>query len=124
MQPECMERVNASYKADGCYCRSEFIEKAINFYCDFLAADSSAEYLPQTLAAVVDGRLKLFGERLGKLLFKLSVEEAMIMHIIAADSDLDMDSLRRLRNLCVQDVSHTNGQISFGDILRFQKEAY
>ena len=45
----------------------------------------------------------------------------MIMHLLAADSDVDERTLEKLRERCVDDVSHTNGKIAFSDILRYQK---
>ena len=44
------------------------------------------------------------------------------MHILSWDSDVDQETLRRLRTRCVNDVKSTNGQISFNEILQFQKE--
>ena len=121
LKPASLERVETLYKADGCPSRSIFMEKAINFYCDFLAADSSAEYLPQTITAVVGGQIGMLSDRMAKLLFKLAVEESMMMHLIAADSDLDRETLRKLRDRCVQDVQRTNGRLDFKQILEFQK---
>lgn len=121
LKPASLERVETLYKADGCQSRSIFMEKAINFYCDFLVADSSTEYLPQTLAAVVGGQIGMLSDRMAKLLFKLAVEESMMMHLIAADSDLDRETLRALRDRCVQDVQRSAGMIDFKKILEFQK---
>ena len=60
--------------------------------------------------------------RIGRLLFKMAVEISMMMHIIAADTEIDQETLERLRVRCVNDVKRTNGQIRFKDILQFQKE--
>ena len=45
----------------------------------------------------------------------------ILTHIVAADTDIDLDTLEKLRGRCVQDARRTNGEISFQDILRFQK---
>lgn len=45
----------------------------------------------------------------------------MMMHIIAHDTDINLETLKKLRDKCVQDVMQTHGQISFKDILKFQK---
>ena len=37
-------------------------------------------------------------------------------------TDIDLPTLEKLRARCVQDVRRTHGQISFKDILKFQKE--
>lgn len=43
------------------------------------------------------------------------------MHIIAHGTDINLETLKNLRDRCVQDVMLTHGQISFKDILKFQK---
>ena len=70
----------------------------------------------------MEGSFTALGDRMGRLLFKLSVEVSMLMHIIAYDTDIDLPTLEKLRARCVQDVMRTHGQISFKDILKFQKE--
>ena len=119
--PETKEQVERSYRRDNCKSQSEFIEKAIRFYCGYLEAEHDGDYLPRTLSAVLEGALTALGDRLGRLLFKLAVEEAMLMHIIAFDTDIDQRKLEQLRGRCVQDVMRTHGKISFRDILNFQK---
>ena len=108
-------------KAD-CQSQSEFVEKAVRFYCGYLAANSSEEYLPKLLAGVLEGYLGQFGDRIGRLLFKAAVEQGIGNHLLAADSDLDFETLDKLRAKVVNDVKRTNGQISFKEILKFQKE--
>ena len=114
--------VGSHYKDHNCTTQNEFIEQAIRFYCGYLDADRDGTYLPDTLSAVLEGALSALGDRLGKLLFKLAVEESMLMHIISHDTDITPDELEHLRGRCVKDVMRTRGMIGFKDILRFQKE--
>lgn len=114
--------VQDSYKRDSCKTQSDFIAKAIRFYCGYLAAEDSCDFLPRVLSNVLEGRLNLFADRIGRLLFKLLVEQAICNHLLAFDTDLDHEVLDGLRKRAVQDVKRTNGQISFKDILAFQKE--
>ena len=44
------------------------------------------------------------------------------MNIIAADTDIDYQTLDKLRGKSVRDVKATNGQIGFKEALKFQKE--
>ena len=120
--PETTEQVEQHYRGDNCKSQSEFIEKAIRFYCGYLESEHDGGYLPHTLSAVLEGSFNALGDRIGRLLFKLSVEVSMLMHIIAYDTDIDLPTLEKLRAQCVQDVRRTHDQISFKDILKFQKE--
>ena len=54
-------------------------------------------------------------------MFKLEVESNITNHLIAADSDLNVETYERLRNRSVREVQETNGEISFKDDLIFQK---
>lgn len=120
--PDAWNMVRYHYKQDNCSTQNEFIEKAVRFYCGYLNAEQDGAYLPHTLSAVLEGSFTALGDRVGRLLFKLSVEVSMLMHIIAYDTDIDLPTLEKLRARCVQDVMRTHGQISFKDILKFQKE--
>lgn len=73
------------------------------------------------LSYMPEGSLTALGDRIGRLLFKLSMEKSILMHIIAHGTDINLETLKNLRDRCVQDVMLTHGQISFKDILKFQK---
>jgi hypothetical protein len=113
--------VKAHYRRNNCSTQNEFIEKAIRFYCGYLDAESDGSYLPRVLSEMLEGKLTLLGDRIGRLLYKQVVEQSMMTHIIAADTDIDEETLEKLRGRCVRDVQRTNGQITFREILRFQK---
>ena len=119
--PAAWDMVRYHYKRDNCSTQNEFIEKAIRFYCGYLETEHDGDYLPHTLSAVLEGSFTALGDRLGKLLFKMSVEMSMMMHLMAYDTDATLEQLEQLRGRCVQDVMSTHGMISFKDIFRFQK---
>ena len=99
------------YAGDNCRSPSEFIEKAIRFYCGYLRAESANAYLSKVLTTTMRGMLDSFEDRQASLLFKLAVEMAMLMHVIAAGNDVEPDTLTRLRGRCVQEVKAL-GQLS------------
>ena len=69
--PETMKRVETLYRDDGCKSKSEFIEKAINFYCGYLTAENYREYFPSVILSTVKGTLDSFENRMAGLLFKM-----------------------------------------------------
>lgn len=115
------DKVESHYQTDNCSTKNEYIEKAIRFYTGYLNAKSANDYLPRLISETLEAKLGVLGDRIGRLLFKLTVEESMMMHIIASDTDVDVPTLDRLRGRCVMDAKRTNGTISFNDILKFQK---
>lgn len=120
--PKTIKRIDDKYIDDNCATRSEFVERAVNFYCGYLDAKSADAYLPSVLASTLEGHLNLFADRAGRMLFKTAVELDMVMNIIAADTDIDYQTLDKLRGKSVRDVKATNGQIGFKEALKFQKE--
>ena len=100
----------------------QFIEKAINFYCGYLTAEDYRDYLPNVMTSTIKATLDGFENRMASLLFKLSVETAMMMHVTAANNEIDEETLSALRGMCVEEVKRLYGRISFEDVVRFQKE--
>ena len=47
--------------------------------------------------------------RMSRLIFKLAVELAMTMNIIASSQDIDKMTLTKLRGECVKEVKRLNG---------------
>ena len=118
---EAWDEVKGHYQGDNCSTQNEYIEKAIRFYSGYLDAEQADSYLPRVLSEVLEGKLSALGSRIGKLLFKLSVDDAIMSNLIAASIDVDLDILEKMRVKCIKDVKKTNGKIDFEDALKFQK---
>ena len=113
-------QVEDSYTKDNCATKNEYIEKAIRFYTGYLNTQNAASYLPRVLADVLDGKLGALGMRIGKLLFKLAVEQDMIANITAAVNEVHLDDVERLRARCIREIRQTNGVINLEDAVRYQ----
>ena len=113
--------VKEHYRKDNCSAQNEYIEKAIQFYSGYLDAEQADSYLPRVLAEMLEGKLEALGSRIGKLLFKLSVEEAIMAHIVAYGFDVDLDTLKKAKVMCIKDVKETNGEIDFDAAYKYQK---
>ena len=119
---ETWSKVKDHYRADNCSTQKEHIEKAIQFYSGYLDTEQADSYLPRVIAEVLEGKLNALGSRVGKLLFKLSVDDVVIANLIAAIADVDLDTLKKMRVKCIKDVKATNGEVTFEDAYRYQKE--
>ena len=80
LTPEAREMVRGAYRGDNCASQSEFIEKAVRFYCGYLGAKKDGAYLPRVLSEILEGILSTFGSRVGRLLFKQIVEQSILAH--------------------------------------------
>lgn len=118
---EAWDEVKNHYQKDNCSTQNEYIEKAIRFYSGYLDAEHADRYLPRVLADVLEGKLNALGSRIGKLLFKISVDDAVMSNLIAYEMNIDLDTLRKLLVQCIKNVKETNGEIDFEDALKFQK---
>ncbi len=119
---EAWTNVKDHYRTDNCSTQNEYIEKAIQFYSGYLDTEQADSYLPRVLAEVLEGKLSALGSRIGKLLFKLSVDDALMAHLTAASIDVDLDTLKKLKVRCIKDVQETNGEIDFEGAYKYQKE--
>ena len=117
LSDEVWQEVDAFYKLDNCPTRNEFVEKALRQYCGRLHAERTSAYLPHALQEMLEGTLGVFGDRLGKLLFKLVVEHNMTNHLLGGDIDMTRDEYNKMRGNSVREVAGTHGNISFRDVL-------
>lgn len=110
------------YKDDNCMSQNEFIEKAVLFYCGYLSTNDSGKYLPNIITSTLKGIVDESDNRISRMLFKMSVEMAIMMNVIAAGNDIDKTELNRLRGSCVEEVKRLNGSFCFDDAVRWQRE--
>lgn len=116
-----LEQVRKWYKADDCSSQSEFIEKAIHFYIGYISSENGSDYLPKIITSTVKGIVNDSDNRISRILFKLAVEQAITMNVVAATCNIGREQLEKLRGTCVAQVKRTNGVYSFEDAFDFQK---
>ena len=100
------------YKRTDCESRNAFVEKAVNFYADYLDGQQNSA-LPVAIQSAIDGRLGVFEDRMSKLLYKLTVEMDMGMNAVLDCIQMDDGYLRKLRSDSVRNVKGTNGLLTF-----------
>ena len=118
IDPAVLKRVDDLYKQDGCKSKSEFIEKAVSFYCGYLTAENYRDYLPKVILSTVQGTLDSFENRMAGLLFKMAVELSVLNRVTAATIDVGEFNLTRTRGRCIEDVKRINGCLSFDQAVK------
>lgn len=121
MYPKTQQRVQELYEKDNCKSQSEFIEKAIRFYCGYISAEDSMKFLPIAITSAMSGIIGTSENRIARVMFKLAVEMSMMMNILASTAEVDENTLHRLRGKCVADVKKSIGSVTFEDVAKFQK---
>ena len=122
IRPSLLEEVDSLYQKDNCASRSEFMEKALRFYMGYLSSQANQDYLADVIPSTVKGIVDESSNRMGRLLFKMAVEQAMSENILAAVCDVDQTELTRLRGQCIEEIRKTNGLLSFDKALSWQRD--
>lgn len=87
----------------------------------YLSSNDNSQYLPNVVTSTLKSIVAESDNRMSRLIFKLAVELAMTMNIIASSQDIDKMTLTKLRGECVKEVKRLNGSFSFNDAYDWQK---
>lgn len=112
LTPKTFDALDEMVARANCRSRSEMIEKALKFYDGNLRSTQENEYLPIALSSAING--------IARVLFKYTVETAMMMNVLSATAEIDEATLRKLRAKCIKDVKGTIGKINFEDVYKYQ----
>ena len=121
IDPDTDRKIKAAMPMANCRSQNEFVEKALQFYCDYAVSQDCFSVLPPMLVAAIRSTVQGSENHICRLLFKLAVEMDMMMNILAAGMELTDEDLRELRGRCVREVKETRGRISFEDAVDYQK---
>ena len=116
-----LEQVRKWYPQDNCTSQSEFIEKAIQFYIGFISSENGSDYLPKIITSTLKGIVNESDNRISRILFKMAVEQAITMNVVAATCNISRDQLDKLRGTCITQVKRSNGAYSFENAYDLQK---
>ena len=116
-----LDNITVNLEKSNSRTRNEFIVKAIRFYITHLNCKDNSDILTPALESVVSSKIQDTENRIARVLFKLSVEVAMMMNVVANSNRISFADLDDLRKLCVEEVSKINGKYRFEDAVKFQK---
>lgn len=121
--PDTMQKVDMLYEADNCKSKTEFIEKAVRFYCGYLLnrEHTATEFIAPQLATMTEGIVRGSEQRLSRAMFKIAVELGAVTHMLAALNEIDDETLFKLRMMCTDEVKRINGIINFEKAVRYQR---
>ena len=118
LAPEKKALLERRYQEDGSRSLTAFIERAVDFYLDYISANDAGLFLPTSIKSYLDGRLGQMEERLSSIAFRQAVEQDMVAGILADVYQFSDEDLRRRRAQSVQNVKKTNGRISLEQRVR------
>ena len=112
LKTETMQKIEQWCTASNCRSKNEFVEKAVNFYADYLALNSDNQLLPKAVLSSIEGRLGLLEKNLSAATFNHAVELDMLVGIIAQSYQFSQNDLEKRRAQSVRNVKATNGRVS------------
>ena len=115
-----LDDIEASLPAADCRSRNEFINKAVSHYLVSIRSKQISELISSSLEAVIAAKIKDTENRLARVIFKQSVEIAMLVHIIAGLNNVSPERVNGLRQMCADHVSKLGGKYRLEDIVDFQ----
>ena len=118
LTPEKKAILERRYREDGSRSMTAFIERAVDFYLDYLSANDAGLFLPTSIKSYLDGRLGQLEDRLSSIAFRQAVEQDMVAGILADVYQFSDEDLRRRRAESVQNVKKTNGRVSLEQRVR------
>lgn len=62
---------------------------AIDFYIAWLNSENNSKVLTPALESVISGRIGDMENRLARILFKMAVGQAMMMHVVSGTNEID-----------------------------------
>lgn len=119
---ELLNRADEAIGKTNARSRSEFISDALEFYIAWLHSEETGKVLTPALESVIGAKIKDTENRIARVLYKQSVELAMLMHVVAATHMVRPEDMESLRKMCVNEVSKVNGKFHFDDAVRMQKK--
>ncbi len=115
---EMIEELDYNLKINKYKNRSEFIEKALEFYISYLTAHRKSDFLN---ASVVEGVRQGINDTIRQTMpniFTLSVELSMLNNLFASVIDISDDEAKDLRKECVDLVRTTKKRCNFENATR------
>lgn len=109
------------YSLDNCKSRSEFVDRAIRYYCGYVETNIAQDYIADVFTQTVFPKLDNMKKVLNKSIYNMALQLSMLSHFEAALCDYEDDDLKKLREKCIVDVKKCQGLISFENIVQYQR---
>ena len=120
---ETARRWEAATLLAGCKSKSDFANRAIDFYAGYLSAQEHTDFFADIIPKMVTASVRGTENRLARLHFKSAVELAKLAHLLASVAEVDDKTLRQLHIRCVNEVKRINGVLKLEDAVHANADA-
>ena len=113
LYPSQVEEIKSLMDQANAKSQSEFVSDAIHFYIGYLQQGKNVDYLAPIIAQTIKEEIHSTEKNISQILFKLSVEAAMLAELQATQIRATPDQMEQLRQMCSRIVAENNGIITF-----------
>lgn len=97
--------------------KSEFVKRAIRYYCLYLNKDENARLLSQEFENMLKSTVNLSEKRMKAIMYKIALEVGMINYLIATKMDgMDDQYYDKVRGFVVKKINESNGNFELKNI--------
>lgn len=121
LREDTTDLIKTIYKSDHCRTRSEFIEKAILYYINYLTMERNMDILSPVLISSLRALVEEQTSRIMSMLFKLATEEALMSNVLAFKLNVSKEDIDLVRGECIKDLKRNNNIFDFKKAVDWQK---
>lgn len=105
---DTVKKLDAFVEVENNISKSALVDKAVNFYIDYLANKEDGEFLSREIKSVLKSDLnsleKRMGNRMAKLLSELAIQSGITQRILNDSLDIKDDDITKYRLETLEDI--------------------
>ncbi len=102
--------------------KNEFMVEALRAHIATVTLQNTDDIFIEKMQNALDKHTKSLSERLSKGLYRYAIEVDMLMHILAAISQITNEEIDALRGRAIRDVKKNRGRLSLEAVADFQSD--
>ena len=114
---DTVKKLDAFVEVEKNTSKSALVDKAVNFYIDYLTNKEGGEFLSREIKSVLKSDLnsleKRMGNRIAKLLSELTIQTGITQRILNESLDIEDNDLARYRLETVNEIKNNQAAIKY-----------
>ncbi len=119
-EPSLIDEIQCMMSEANATSMADFVRQATEFYIAYLRQKKSIDFFAPLLAQTIKNEIESVEKNISSMLYKLSVEQAIVNNIVACYNGVNDETVRELREMCSKEIVENNGIITFEEAMHFQ----
>lgn len=120
MDRSLLEQLETCSKDYGYKSKNEFVIEAVKNHIANKTLENESDIFSEKLADAIQKQTDTLAKRVSKGLYRYAVELSMIMHMLAANIELDDETIKTLRARAMREVKGLRGKLCLEAIADYQ----